>query len=177
MRGPTHVTAGIASWLTFGELAYTAHDAPSFAIMLSGCLAAATGALLPDIDQRWPWSRITGGHRHATHSLIGLVAAAGCFAALAALVHLPWLIVAAFTFGYLSHIATDSMTIRGCPWLWPNLTRFWLLPAGWRVTTGGKRMYHQGLRMNVRQPAYGEAVVAISFVVVATAGAYWSIFR
>ena len=103
-------------------------------------VAAMVGALTPDLDQPTAniWRRLiggntvgnvfkafSGGHRHLTHSIIGIIGIGWC---------LNWVIVhlinanftgqatalwAAFMIGYISHPILDSFTDRGVPWFWP----------------------------------------------------------
>lgn len=112
-------------------------------------LVGMLGGIAPDLDKpAGLWGRLLargmlGGHRHLSHSLLGLlVAAALAWSALALaapLLSFPagllWL---AFVAGYLSHLAMDSLTHDGVPWLYPWEAYFGLPPpARWRVRTGG----------------------------------------
>ncbi len=127
-----------------------------------GTLAVITvmvGALTPDLDQPTAnlWRRLlagralgnifqvfSGGHRHFTHSLLG-IAVVGWLVrwALIHVVHpelLPGALVlwCAFMIGYVSHPFADTLTDRGVPWLWP-LPWHIKIPPGppqLRVTTG-----------------------------------------
>ncbi len=47
----------------------------------------------------------------------------------------PWL---ALLLGYGSHLAADSATKTGILLLYPRKERFYLLPKGWRITTGSQ---------------------------------------
>lgn len=122
-------------------------------------IAVMVGALTPDLDQPTAnlfrrvlggklvhrlFTTFSGGHRHFTHALIGIVAI-GAF--------LRWLIFRyiqpdfyppalalwyAFMIGYISHPIADTLTDHGVPWLWP-LPWSIKLPPGpdvLRVTTG-----------------------------------------
>lgn len=112
-------------------------------------ICALLGGTAPDLDKpRQFWARALahtafGGHRHLSHSLVGLILAS----ALAGLVlgsvgrvvgvapSLPFL---GFVAGYLSHLVLDSLTIEGVPWLFPLPTYLGLPPlSGLRVRTGG----------------------------------------
>ena len=112
-------------------------------------LAALLGGVAPDLDKpRRLWARLLadralGGHRHLSHSLLGLAGAAALTAALLSALSpwlplpggLPWL---GFVTGYASHLILDTLTIEGVPWLFP-WPRFVGLPplAELRVRTGG----------------------------------------
>lgn len=122
-------------------------------------VAVMMGALTPDLDQPTAnlWRRLlgaravgnifqafSGGHRHLTHSLLGIAligwgtqwllthlvnpiyAAAG---------HRVW---TAFMVGYISHPIADTLTDQGVPWLWPLPWNIKIPPGpgSMRVTTG-----------------------------------------
>ncbi|MBI3421100.1 MAG: metal-dependent hydrolase [Candidatus Sungbacteria bacterium] len=103
-------------------------------------MAVMIGALTPDLDQPaanlwrrqlygravgWVTNFLSGGHRHFTHSLLGI----------AVIGYLLWLgihsffkpqyvasllvVWRAFMIGYISHPIADTLTDRGVPWLWP----------------------------------------------------------
>lgn len=103
-------------------------------------IAVMVGALTPDLDQPTAniWRRMlggraignifqafSGGHRHMTHSLLGILAIG--WAARWVALHLihpdfagPALFVwTAFMIGYISHPIADTFTDQGVPWLWP----------------------------------------------------------
>ncbi|MDP3997826.1 MAG: metal-dependent hydrolase [bacterium] len=103
-------------------------------------VAVMIGALTPDLDQPTAniWRRLlggralgnifqffSGGHRHVTHSLIGIIL-------IGYLLHqgittfinpafVPSMLVLwrAFMIGYISHPIADTITDRGVPWFWP----------------------------------------------------------
>lgn len=103
-------------------------------------VAVMVGALTPDLDQPTAniWRRMlggnvignifqvfSGGHRHFTHSVAGIVAI-GLLLRWAAehLVHPDYVgraltLWSAFMVGYISHPIADTLTDRGVPWLWP----------------------------------------------------------
>lgn len=122
-------------------------------------VAVMIGALTPDLDQPTAnvWRRMlgggavgnifqafSGGHRHFTHSLIGIAAIGyGLHWVVTHLIHPEYtqralFVWQAFMIGYISHPIADTLTDHGVPWLWPlhwNLR----LPPGpeeLRVTTG-----------------------------------------
>jgi inner membrane protein len=93
-------------------------------------VAALIGGTAPDLDKpkRW-WARLLahtafGGHRHLSHSLIGLILAS-VIAAIAlrqiasALGVSPTPAFLGFVAGYVSHLVLDSLTVEGVPWLFP----------------------------------------------------------
>jgi len=111
-------------------------------------VCALLGGTAPDLDKpRQFWARALahtafGGHRHLSHSLVGLILAS----ALAGLVlggvgpafgiapALPFL---GFVAGYVSHLVLDSLTIEGVPWLFPVHTYVGVPPwSHLRVRTG-----------------------------------------
>lgn len=124
-------------------------------------ICAVIGSLAPDLDTRksligklLPF--ISGpierkfGHRTATHSLIGWTIANLGFGILLAFLFLayykttPWSInyfrmVAAFSFGYLSHLILDMFNPRGVQLLWPDIGRD-VIPknADFRPESGSK---------------------------------------
>lgn len=101
MKGHTHALTGAAAWLTLTvdntTLAAAAHwhliPSTTTTVALSGAVLCAGAALAPDADHPdgmighslWPVSQplcrgvaaISGGHRHATHSLVGVAALYG----------------------------------------------------------------------------------------------------
>jgi inner membrane protein len=117
------------------------------------------GALTPDLDQPAAniWRRmiggravgkifqtVSGGHRHLTHSLLGIAGIGyilwqGIHTLLQPQFFAPALYVwQAFMVGYIAHLAADTLTDHGVPWLWP-LPFSLKIPPGQeelRVTTG-----------------------------------------
>lgn len=103
-------------------------------------VAVMIGALTPDLDQPTAniWRRMlggnivgnvfqafSGGHRHLTHSLIGIFLSGWLLRFGAENIVNPSLtsetlvLWSAFMVGYISHPIADSFTDRGVPWLWP----------------------------------------------------------
>lgn len=129
MMAPTHLAAGAAAGLA---VALVYHHPPALYMAL-GALAG----LLPDIDhpngsirRRLPGSNLLLfwlGHRGLTHTLAVL----GVIAVL--VIRSPYGLP--LLAGYASHLAGDTLTIRGIPLLWPLSTRnISLLPiraGGW----------------------------------------------
>jgi len=156
MIGRTHA---LAAFTALG-VAYFARSPQtmSLATVLVGLLANQIGGIAPDIDQPTApfWrnlpiggpigrvvDRMLGGHRFITHSLIGLVL-------FGVLVHLLLvflqpimpivdisLVWAAFMIGMLSHLAMDTFTKEGVPWLLPLPIKFGIPPIrSLRITSG-----------------------------------------
>lgn len=129
----------------------------SLATIIAAFIANQLGGIAPDIDQPtapfWRnlpiggifgkvFSKMLGGHRFLTHSLIGL-------ALVGFLLH--WLLTFlqpimpnvqtgyvwwAFMIGMLSHLVMDSFTKEGVPWLLPIPIKFGLPPLKrLRITT------------------------------------------
>lgn len=141
--GRTHAISGAAAWLGVAAVVGTL---PGPAI--GGAIICAAGALVPDLDH--PNSliahrlhirpicrlvaRLSGGHRHGTHSLLMVLGvwlaalwvhlplwaahAAGADVALCSY-HLSPYVAAAFATGVGAHIAGDMLTPEGVPLLWP----------------------------------------------------------
>lgn len=117
------------------------------------------GALTPDLDQPTAnlfrrtlggklihrlFTAFGGGHRHFTHSLLGIVAIGlllrwGIFTLMQPSYYPQALVLwYAFMVGYISHPIADTLTDHGVPWLWP-LPWSIKVPPGpeeLRVTTG-----------------------------------------
>jgi len=130
----------------------------TLATLLAALLANQLGGIAPDIDQPtaplWRnlpeghaigrvFGKLLGGHRFLSHSLLGLA----LFGWLT-YVLLGWLqpimphvdgrlVWYAFLIGYISHLAMDSLTKEGVPWLLPLPFKFGLPPLRRsRITTG-----------------------------------------
>lgn len=103
-------------------------------------VAVMVGALTPDLDQPTAniWRRVlgarhvgnifqafSGGHRHFTHSIIGIVLVG--WAVRWGIQHFlhpdiiaeAMIIWRAYMIGYISHPIADTLTDNGVPWLWP----------------------------------------------------------
>lgn len=121
-------------------------------------LANQIGGIAPDIDQPtapfWrnlpiggvvgrAFTRLLGGHRFLTHSLLGLLlmglGVKLLLHYLAPLLHTvdPGPVWWAFMIGAASHLVMDSFTQEGVPWLLPIPVKFGFPPVrAWRITTG-----------------------------------------
>jgi membrane-bound metal-dependent hydrolase YbcI (DUF457 family) len=108
-----------------------------------GMLIAVAGASVPDLDQNWaprdyvprPGSKCRLlEHRSFTHAPVTAVALGWLVGAGTA-----WWVGAVFCVGWLSHLAADSISYMGVPWLWPlTARRIRLLPYGFRVRSGNR---------------------------------------
>lgn len=125
---------------------------------LLAILANQIGGIIPDIDQPIApfWrnlpiggpigkviTKMLGGHRFITHSLLGVVIA--CFLIYDILVFFQpvmpnvdvTLVWWAFIIGIFSHLIMDSFTKEGVPWLLPVPIKFGFPPLRrFRITTG-----------------------------------------
>lgn len=121
----------------------------NIAVVMGFCVV---GALMPDLDaseSKIKHLKVLGikpfvplaqvihrefGHRGFLHSARGW--------ALWTLSQMPlgfvmgWLVMAALSLGYASHLLADACTRSGIPWLYPDLRRVHLLPLKLRVVTG-----------------------------------------
>ncbi|WP_142849004.1 metal-dependent hydrolase [Telmatospirillum sp. J64-1] len=126
MMAKSHMVVGGASWVLVAAAAGMDPLDPQ------GIALAVFGALLPDIDHPQSWAgrkfRLISvplaalvGHRGVTHSLL---------ATLACLLAVLWMGMEAMAtplvVGYLSHLAADTCTPSGVPYLWPSRRRFTL---------------------------------------------------
>lgn len=137
MSGTTHQMIALVSafWLL---TVYPIALGPVLGVL--AVIAVMVGALTPDLDQPTAnaWRRLlggntmgnifkafSGGHRHMTHSILGifLVGLALRWSAYN-LVNPDYTaqalaLVYAFMIGYISHPIADTITDRGIPWFWP----------------------------------------------------------
>lgn len=111
-------------------------------------LCALLGGTAPDLDKpRQLWARALahtafGGHRHLSHSLLGLVLASALVGLILGQLGRvsgvePALPFIGFVAGYVSHLALDSLTVEGVPWLFPLPAYLGMPPwSNLRVRTG-----------------------------------------
>jgi membrane-bound metal-dependent hydrolase YbcI (DUF457 family) len=137
MTGTTHQMIALLSGLAL-LIARPASLGPVVGTL--AVIAVMVGALTPDLDQPTAnlWRRVlggnvignifqafSGGHRHLTHSLVGIFLVGwGLRAAAYHLVNPAYTGAAlslwtAFMIGYISHPVADSFTDQGVPWFWP----------------------------------------------------------
>lgn len=156
MTGRTHDLAA------FTALNYIVATTPFFHLSLGTVFFAFTanmiGGLTPDIDQptgdlwhKLPagglYSRLftpfLGGHRHISHSLLGLVlfgllSKYVLFLARNTIVVNTDIVWWSFMIGYVSHLVMDTFTKEGVPWFFPFPVKFGFPPLQkFRVQTGG----------------------------------------
>jgi len=159
MTYKTHLTAGLLlSSVYFLEIE-SKHDL-SFLIILVAIFATVVGSSAPDMDKPSGhlWRKIPagttlgklmkplfiGGHRHLSHSLIGLIIFPGILYLLLLLLlaGYPELInagIIAFVIGYATHLFADLFTEEGIPLLFPLPFRFGIPPTPFdkaRIKTG-----------------------------------------
>lgn len=132
----------------------------SLSTLLLGLVANQIGGIIPDIDQPtapfWRnlpignlfgkvFSKVSGGHRFITHSLLGVVLFGLAVRALLTFLspllgstnlgYVWW----SFMIGMVSHLIMDSLTKEGVPLLLPFSWHFGLPPLkAFRITTGKK---------------------------------------
>ena len=146
--------------LTAGSLVLVNYpQTGGFVLATIAVIAVMTGALTPDLDQPAAnlgnrllgakffgkiVNKFSGGHRHFTHSILGLLAIGYGLHLIINHWLVPSLTINAqfvwwvFMVGYASHIIADTFTDRGVPWLWPLPWHFKIPPGPnvFRVTTG-----------------------------------------
>lgn len=128
-------------------------------LALLAVIAVMSGALTPDLDQPTAtvWRRMlgsnhvgnifnafSGGHRHFTHSFLGIFMVGWILHWLATHIISPdyqtsaLVLWRAFMIGYISHPIADTLTDRGVPWFWPYHWHIRIPPGPEevRVTTG-----------------------------------------
>ena len=152
MTWPTHAFFGISTLWLLAPLP------PEIIGYNFGTLAALAvfGALLPDLDaseSKIKHLKLLGTsfkpfllpsqivhrsdqHRGLLHSLTGLGMVAGMAAPLTWWI--GWAPFFALCLGYASHLLADSATKSGLRLLYPRRDRFYLMPPGWRITTGSE---------------------------------------
>ncbi len=128
-------------------------------IAVLAIVALMAGAMTPDLDQPAAnffnnmlgssaigkiFHTISGGHRHLTHSFVGIIGIGWIlWEAIHRFLqpqytHAMVYVWVAFMIGYISHSVADTITDHGVPWFWP-LSFSVKLPPGpeeVRVTTG-----------------------------------------
>lgn len=157
------------------------------ALGIMAVVAVMVGALTPDIDQPTAniWRKMiggnvvgnffrafSGGHRHFTHSLVGIGGIGWLLHWVVMNLVNPhyegqaWMIWSAFMIGYVSHVVVDTFTDRGVPWLWP-------LPIHVKLPPGPEEV-------RVTTDSFVERVMVRSGIVVLAVillQANWSLFK
>lgn len=156
MIGRTHDLAAIAALSVV--LFIAPPESLTLATVLVAILANQIGGIAPDIDQPtapfWRnlpiggvigriFTRLLGGHRFITHSLLGLALMGWLVYTFLTVLQpimpavdilLVWI---AFMIGMVSHLIMDSFTKEGVPWLLPIPVKFGFPPLRrFRITTG-----------------------------------------
>lgn len=156
MTGRTHDLAA------FTAMSFIVATQPIGTMTLATAFVAFTanmiGGLAPDIDQPTGvlWKRIRmgrflgkilsplfGGHRHISHSIIGIVlfgVVSRLFLSLisSVLIVNTEIVWWSFMIGVVSHLVADTFTHSGVPWLFPIPIKFGIPPfEALRFHTGG----------------------------------------
>lgn len=157
MTGRTHDLAAFTA-LSLTIILLPLHKA-TFATGIVAIVANMVGGIAPDIDQPTApfWrnlpvggyvgralTRLLGGHRFLSHSVIGIaIFGAGWHYLLQFLrpsipsidIEIVWW---TFMIGFVSHLVMDTFTHEGVPWLLPVPVKFGLPPFKlFRIQTGG----------------------------------------
>lgn len=157
MIARTHDLAAITSLVIIVVL-LPALPTLSLGTVIVALLANQLGGIAPDIDQPTApfWrnlpiggffgrflTKMLGGHRFITHSILGLVIMGLLMQMLLTTIHpvMPSIQMEyvwwAFMIGMLSHLVMDSFTKEGVPWLLPIPIKFGFPPLKrLRITTG-----------------------------------------
>lgn len=131
----------------------------SLATGITAIIANLIGGIAPDIDQPTApfWrnlpiggivgralTRLLGGHRFLSHTVIGIFIFGYGFQFLLNILHPSFphlnmdLIWKAFMIGFVSHLIMDTFTHEGVPWLLPIPIKFGIPPLKLlRIKTGG----------------------------------------
>lgn len=155
MTARTHDAIAFASLITIA--AFNPPESLNLITAGSAIVANIVGATLPDIDQATNrlWDFLPGGdylgkvlgklfmgHRNLTHSLLGLFLVFKGLEFILPRVLNPQfvdanIVFAAIMIGYISHLASDSVTKEGLPLLFPSKLHFGFPPLKFmRITTG-----------------------------------------
>ena len=155
MTGTTHQMVALMAALFLLSF-YPVSLGPVLGLM--AVVVAMIGALTPDLDQPTAnvWRRLiggntvgnvfkafSGGHRHFTHSILGIIAIGWGINWVISHIINPDIasqataLWAAFMIGYVSHPVLDTFTDRGVPWFWPLKVHIKIPPGPeeFRVTT------------------------------------------
>ncbi len=156
MTGRTHDLTAFTA-LTYVLVTHPLHEM-TLATALVAFSANMVGGLAPDIDQPTAalWRRIRagsiigkiiqpllGGHRYISHSIIGIFLFGFVTRTLLTMMQSVLIVDMdvvwwAFMIGFLSHLAIDTFTKEGVPWLFPIPFRFGIPPLKFlRMKTGG----------------------------------------
>lgn len=156
MTGRTHDVAAFTALNYTVMLSTLPHV--SLATVIGAVLSNLIGGVMPDIDQSTGvlWHKLPGGtllgklvspflggHRHISHSFIGILLfgfvshVALFFLGRTILINMQ-IVWYAFLIGYVSHLVMDTFTKEGVPWLFPLPIKFGIPPLSFlRIRTGG----------------------------------------
>jgi membrane-bound metal-dependent hydrolase YbcI (DUF457 family) len=157
MTYKTHLSTGLLFSAILFLMILKTELTPALALTIF--FATILGSSSPDLDTPTGelWDKIPagsvisrvvhpvfiGGHRHLSHSFLGLVLFMLLFLGLLNLIPFPlihntiYIILCAYGTGYVSHLFADSFTEAGVPWLFPLPYHFGIPPiAKMRIKTG-----------------------------------------
>jgi len=118
VKALTHSIFAFAFCIVVSEIALPATATNKLFLLLSATVSLLL-ASLPDVDTRLPLRLI--GHRSGfSHSIFTAVACACLsYVLLSPYPPLDLIVIPAVTAAITSHILLDSLTVSGCPLLWP----------------------------------------------------------
>ncbi len=158
MTDKTHQLIGLTA---ASAVFVTYHPQPvTWSIVATIFLGSFIGSVAPDIDQPtaqlWQTiplgghllgtitSRLLGGHRNLSHSILGVALFSALLAWIGSL--LPhnwwlqgWLLSESAIIGFIAHLLADSITVEGIPLFWPFGSYIGFPPhpfQGLRIVTG-----------------------------------------
>jgi inner membrane protein len=156
MTYKTHLSTGLLFSATIFLLLIDIKLSP--VLILALIISTILGSSAPDLDTPTGglWRKIPaggilsrvikpafiGGHRHLSHSLIGLVLFTGLFYLLLRIFHMPLILdtkylILAYVAGHISHIFADMFTETGVPIFFPWDYHLGIPPVErWRIKTG-----------------------------------------
>ncbi|HYC20975.1 MAG TPA: metal-dependent hydrolase [Candidatus Bathyarchaeia archaeon] len=118
MKALTHSIFAFVFCIVVSEIALSPTATSKLFLLLSATVSLLLGSL-PDLDAHLPLRLI--GHRSGfSHSIFTAAACTGLsYVLLSPYMPLDLIIVPAVTAAIVSHILLDSLTVSGCPLLWP----------------------------------------------------------
>ena len=187
MLGRTHEVAAVGAVVSAAVLYPPANITVETAVV--SLLMALIGGITPDIDKPGSkiWSNVPaggifsrlihpvfiGGHRHLTHSLLGLALFGLIMRAVLSIAPLglhidPNLVLWSFIIALASHLATDMLTKEGVPLLFPLPFHFGFPPFEFlRMRTNGlveNVLITPGIVLGVCALAYSHRESALSLL-------------
>jgi membrane-bound metal-dependent hydrolase YbcI (DUF457 family) len=118
VKALTHSIFAFVFCIVLSEIALSPTPTNKFLLLLSATVSLLLGSL-PDLDARLPLRLI--GHRSGfSHSIFTAAACTGLsYVLLSQYTPLNLIVIPAVTAAITSHIFLDSLTVSGCPLLWP----------------------------------------------------------